>query len=927
MDASQPSQPRSLAADRTRKWLLFCALSSVSPASLLISRSAMAQQTYAQVQGTVTAEENGKPLAGVTVVVQGPALASEQAEVTDANGRYLITQLPPGDDYVVNFYFGSDEKPRVTRPGIRLSLGKTITVNAPIRISGGKREVKVIREAAPNVDTASASTGVEVNQEVLRNTPVRGRTYEAVIALAPGTADVAGKSGAAGGDVGVQISGSTGNENNFIIDGLNTSDPNKGLIGTELSQYFIREVNVITGGYQAEYGRATGGVINIATKSGGNEFHGSVFGSIQPYQLDPKGIARLGEALVTRSKTNMLYDFGFELGGYLMKDHIWFYIGFAPTFEDYGYNRRARKLTFDPNSRAAPYGKIDANFQCPSYLAADSLCDGPRTLALQTDEIDGGLNFGGNKRLYNGIAKIQFNFNENHNISLTYIGSPTTYDDYSFIRAYDIESQRYTQTDQIHDGIFHYMGKVLDRKLQFDVLYGYHYQGSSVQPLQSDVPGITYARPQTNPFSLYDFEDVADCKRSMQANAAGAMVNFNPCPLTGYTRGFGGYTINSLLQRHQVIASATYFLNMTQKWNPFQGTHAFKAGFEFERLDSYNDRGFTGLPDPTVDPVTGVTRSPSPTAGQRGYSQQPDGTIQISRQYARQAVDANGNLIKDADGKPIFEWMNNFAAPSYSQNYAVYLRDSWNIGWLPGLVLNLGVRWEGQELYGRNKTNSGFQKALGILDNWAPRVGLAYDFTQLTSRPGRSKIFFNYGRFYQSIPLNINDRQFTREGLYSSDFVDSCRQAPTRPGSAATVPDVTDPNCGFYGSAGEAVNGGRYPLLAPGLKGQYINEIVLGVNYDLGYDVVVGASYIHRDLGNIIEDLSPDGGSTYIIGNPGVPTDPALVQQLKDDVTRLQGIANTPGLTPDQRDLAQKNLADAQGRRNAGDEAAEMTDR
>ena len=307
--------------------------------------------------------------AGVTVVVQSPALQGEQAEITDNNGRYIITQLPSGDDYKVSFFFGADDKPRVERPGIRLSLGKTVTVNGEINLSSTKREVKVIRESAP----------------VLRATPVRGRTFESILTLAPGTSDVAGKTGAAGGDVGVQISGSTGSENNYIIDGLNTSDPNKGLIGTELSQYFIQEINVITGGYQAEYGRATGGVVNIATKTGGNEFKGSVFGSFQPFQLEPRGVARLGEALITRSRTNLLYDFGFELGGPIVKDRIWFYVGFAPTFTERLYQRQARSLSFDAaNGRAA----LDNDFQCPAYLANSSLCDGPRTLALRTEVIN-----------------------------------------------------------------------------------------------------------------------------------------------------------------------------------------------------------------------------------------------------------------------------------------------------------------------------------------------------------------------------------------------------------------------------------------------------------------------------------------------------------------------------------------------------------
>ena len=229
---------------------------------------------------------DGKPLAGVTVVVTGPALQGEQVEITDANGRYQITEIPSGDDYVARFYLGDKIEERI---GIRITHGKTLTISFAFPLKQVAREVKVIRERAPNVDTASANAGVEINQEVLRNTAVRGRTFESVLSMAPGTVD---PPRGQGGDVGVSISGSTGNENNFIIDGLNTSDPNTGIIGTELHQYFIKEISVITGGYQAEYGRATGGVVSIVTKGGGDELHGSVFLSGQPFQLTPKTVGR-----------------------------------------------------------------------------------------------------------------------------------------------------------------------------------------------------------------------------------------------------------------------------------------------------------------------------------------------------------------------------------------------------------------------------------------------------------------------------------------------------------------------------------------------------------------------------------------------------------------------------------------------------------
>src|SRR5262249_20032757 len=103
------------------------------------------------------------------------------------------------------------------------------------------------------------------------------------------------------------------------------------------------------------------------------------------------------------------------------------------------------------------------------------------------------------------------------------------------------------------------------------------------------------------------------------------------------------------------------------------------------------------------------------------------------------------------DGRPL-----GFTADTTTLNESVYLRDSWNLGFAPGLTLNLGLRWEGQQV---KDVNGKIQ--IGIYDNWAPRIGLAYDVLA----KGRSKIYASYGRFYESIPLDINDRQFSGEGL------------------------------------------------------------------------------------------------------------------------------------------------------------------
>ncbi len=815
---------------------------------------AEAQIQNGQIQGVVTSDADGKPLPGVTVTVSGPALQGDQVEITGRDGRYLINQLPSGDDYVVRFYLGDAV---VERPGVRIVQNKTLSISVAMPLKQMTKEVKVIRERAPNVDTATASSGLEINEDVLRNTAVRGRTFESVLTLAPGTVD---PPRGQGGDIGVSISGSTGNENNFIIDGLNTSDPNTGVVGTELHQNFIKEVNVITGGYQAEYGRATGGIISIVTKSGGNELHGSVFGSLQPFQLQANTVGRLGEALALRRNADgLLYDYGFELGGPIVKDRIWFFVGFAPTTTVFQNQRVVRQTQLDPlTGQAQPL----ADYQCPSYLATSLYCRGGRLLAQATQELGGRtLPYDETKRLYNGIVKLQFNINKDHNITLGYTASPSTFDGFNALspfRSANVDDFAYSSVQQVHDVSARYVGKVMDHRLQIELLYGYHYQGLTQTPKQIDKQNIQYLTGADNPYSLADFEDIPECRRQGQGPAS-----FNPCPITSYQRnGFGQYN-NTVLQRHQALAALTYFLNAA-------GNHAFKLGFDFEHLSNDNFRTYSGTDADPADPSTGHVLYQTSADGQR------------YRNFAEYST------VDPATGET--RLLDGFKSLTFTNNYALYLRDSWNISKLPGVVLNVGVRWEAQELFGADGS-----RQIGIYDNIAPRVGAVWDFTQ----KGLSKLYINYGRFYESLPLSINDRQFSGEGVFTGAEFGNCPLVPLQPGGRplpTAVGGRAGGNCDLNNQSADGANqnGGRYGNVVPGLKGQYLDEVVAGLNYEVGYDIVLGIGYIYRSLGNIVEDMSVDGGTNYIIGNPGVAPDPGRIAELQARLASLQQAAPTP---------------------------------
>ena len=130
-----------------------------------------------------------------------------------------------------------------------------------------------------------------------------------------------------GRSLALTIYGATSAENQWIIDGVNTTNVFKGVQGKAINNEFVQEVEVKTGGYQAEYGRALGGVVNVITKSGGNEFHGDGFvyydstGTAAEKQFKPgdSGIAQM------RVVDGERFDYGADLGGFLLKDRLWFF--------------------------------------------------------------------------------------------------------------------------------------------------------------------------------------------------------------------------------------------------------------------------------------------------------------------------------------------------------------------------------------------------------------------------------------------------------------------------------------------------------------------------------------------------------------------------------------------------------------------------
>jgi hypothetical protein len=208
--------------------------------------SAVAQSTTTgAIQGGVK-DQDGAALEGVIVTVSSPALQGTESTYTEADGRYKITNLPPGD-YTVTFFYGDNKK---SQTGVKIGVAKTTSVFESINTEVAGEVIVVESTGGALIDTTKTDLGITLDTEYLKNIPVPGRTFEDALGAAAGSQ---------GDGLGVSFAGSSSLENQYIVDGVNTTGLQYGTVGSPVLNNFLEEIEVVTGGYNAEFGRATGG--------------------------------------------------------------------------------------------------------------------------------------------------------------------------------------------------------------------------------------------------------------------------------------------------------------------------------------------------------------------------------------------------------------------------------------------------------------------------------------------------------------------------------------------------------------------------------------------------------------------------------------------------------------------------------------------
>jgi hypothetical protein len=353
--------------------------------------AAVLAQTTGDIEGRI-ADPSGTPLPGATVEATSPRMQGTRVEVSGVDGKYRVLAVPPGT-YRIR---ASLEGFETVEESVTVALDATATLDLTLRLV--VKEAVTVTGEIPLVDVTSTTSGTNYTDRVIARLPVQ-RNYADIVRSNPGVDTDRGET--QGRSLALTIYGATSVENQWIIDGINTTNVVKGLQGKAINNEFVQEVEVKTGGYQAEYGRALGGIVNVITKSGGNEFHGDVFAyydsaATRAAQVVTEEDSLAGMKITPERRT----DYGVDVGGYVVKDALWFF-GAYNRVETPGTTSRFNSTPLVPNTLLFPRdqtdnlysGKLTWNIRTGSTLVATVFSD-PSTIegaALVGAGTSGGL--------------------------------------------------------------------------------------------------------------------------------------------------------------------------------------------------------------------------------------------------------------------------------------------------------------------------------------------------------------------------------------------------------------------------------------------------------------------------------------------------------------------------------------------------------
>ncbi len=796
-----------------------------------LTASAQDIQTKGSIRGTVT-DPNGANVPGAQVTVSGAT--GDRTTTTNDVGVYEVTNLNPGVYSV-----------KVTQAGFSSAVASNQTVfvgkatSVDVKLALGEASAIVEVTATGELDQLSTAVSSNLNDQLFQNIPV-ARGVSGLFYLAPGTSD-----GVGGGKDNPSISGGSALDNLYIADGVNITNSAfggigtfsrvYGALGTGINTSFVKEVQVKTGGFEPQYGQSTGGIVNIITQSGGNAYHGAIYGYARPdifegkyKQRDDFSVNKVGKLTASEN-----YDAGVDIGGPILKDRLFFFGSFNPTI------RRDLVLGSSDSQLFTQLGQHTQRY-----------------------------------RTYNYAFRTDWNIATNHTFAFSIFGDPTRTNTSSFNTLNIDNTTAFSQLAYGSQNMsFRYNG-VLSPSWTVSAAYSINH----------------------NRFNETGFADINQ------------IIDRTGPSSTGALRGqFTAVGLGFIEPTH----GATHGLSLdTTKTFKLLGQHSIGVGYQFQRGFYGGIRDRSGpkytIPGTNADGGDLATLFPAtaPAIGQTVNSawslrvvDDADPTIcslcpVFNVPGATDIGLGPGNrrvyLRQDRGeyGLPTFETKSDYQA--------AYVQDTWRINRF--VTALAGLRWEEERMTG-SPSAAGNRVSYTFTGQYAPRVGVTVD----PFGKGRMKAYYNFGRFFEYLPLDLAERSLSAEqdftgGRFAPEFTpciiaggaDRCAVI----NGFGTVNPVYDsahllngaalgfPDNGITVSSNDPSN----PILR-GTKLGFLDEHVVGFEAQMPWKFVFSARYLDRRIKRVVEDaavVSPEQanaglfGQTYFLGNISANLDAAV---------------------------------------------------
>ena len=788
-------------------------------------------QTKGMIGGSVT-DVNGAAVPGAKIVVTGQT--GERTGTTNEAGNFRVENLEPGV-YTV----------RVEQAGFRAALANNVTVNVGrestlnLKLEPGEvtATVDVTASAGGGIDQQSTSTGQNLNDQLFQNVPVQ-RQVSSLFYLSPGATDSIN-----GGRDNPSVAGGSALDNLYVADGVNitnsafggigTFSRSYGALGTGINTSFIKEVQVKTGGFEPQYGQSIGGIVNIITQSGGNEYHGAFYGFARPSafeatrrQPDDTRVNKQGDLLHEEN-----YDVGADLGGYLVRDKLFFFGSFNPTVR--------REVVTGVRAN-------DADIAAGNESIVNS------GLFIQRGE------FARRYRTYNYAGKLDWVLNPSHQLTFSIFGDPTKT---------NLSSFAFLNIDN----------NTADSVLDYGTRnWAVRYNGSlsSTWSLNSN---FSQGRSNFNETGFADINQIA--------------IRLPIDPIRGnYTavgRGFFEPTESS---------NWKWDINTAKVWNKW-GQHTVGLGYTYQRslYSGSRERSGPRFPIPGTN-LSGTPADelgiPAFAIGQpfnvqfRLRSQDPTTCTECPLYNVRgNLVPVSLQVFRGEFGPPDFDTKGNYNAG--------YIQDIWRVNRF--VTALLGLRVEQERVIGSPNSVTGDRYAYSFTGQYAPRLGVAVDPTgkgniKVYYNFGRFFEFLPLDAAERSLSQELD---FTGARFAPAFTVNGAGQRIVTLDQFGSPIPVIDAAHLLSGAAGGvrndiALSASDLSAITAGTKLGFQDEHIIGADIQLPRNFVLSVRYQYRNLKRVVEDmaiLSPEAananiGQTFFIGNPSSHLDAAtnLVQ-------------------------------------------------